>query len=114
MGITITTAIPSKAGISTTGAGILQSGVWHHMAFAFHSPTNFAVYIDFVKRTTSSFNDVFEEGYVPVPVPEVNLESGWRSRPNGDHYTGFGLLDEVAVFSQVMSASQIMQLQISN
>ena len=111
VGITITTTQPAQAGIRATG--MMYPGIWHHIAFAYHNTTHFALYIDFVKRETSHFNDVFEPGYTPVPVPEAHMSSGYQSPPHHE-YSGFGILDELTVFSEVLSAPQIMQLQISN
>ena len=110
LAITITTA---SAQLDISDRGVVHPDVWYHIAFAWHNTTHFALYIDFVNRATSHFVDEFEEGYVPQPIPEAHIASGFQNPPNGE-YTGFGLLDELAVFSEVISASQIMQLQNSD
>ena len=106
-GITLTT-FTEQLGISPRG--VMYPNVWYHIAFAYHNTTDFALYIDFVNGDNYHFVDVLDETWRPGPFTEAYMASGFKSPPRGS-YTGFGILDELTVFSEVLSSSQIMQLQ---
>ena len=105
MTITMTTA---SAQLGISDRGVVYPNIWHHIAFAWHNTTHFALYIDFVNQDIHHFVGEFEEGYLPQPIPEAHMASGFQNLANGE-YTGFGILDEL-----VISPSQIMQLQNSD
>ena len=113
MGITITAEILETVDIS---AGILSSGVWQHIAFAYSldydNSTDFAVYVDLIERETSN-QTYMTDTYLFEP-PLAHMSSGLSTILVNDDYQGFGFLDEVAVFSKALSTSEIMQLQISD
>ena len=113
VGVSFTTPVPSRGGLRTTG--MMYPGVWHHFAFAYHNITQFALYIDFVRRTTSNHHQIHGPDYTPVPIPEAYMANGYRNQHSNQYRTlsGFGLLDELAIFSGILSESQVMQLQIS-
>ena len=82
--------------------------VWHHIAFAFHNLTHHALYIDFV-----SIENWFHVGsHNQTVITDPYMANGWQNLTRvGYPYTGFGLMDELVVFPEYLSASQIMQLQ---
>ena len=109
IGVTITTnasAVPAQIGISS---GKLDPDVWHHIALTYHNRTQVALYVDFVNATSSYFVNM-AGGFDPLHS-EAYMATGFRIPPGHSGGTGrtrFGILDELVVFPEYLSAAQIM------
>ena len=114
IGATITTnasAVPAQITISS---GRLDPDVWHHIALTYRNRTHSALYVDFV-NAIDRFTVDTAGGFRPLRT-EVYMATGFRIPPGhsgGSGRTRFGILDELVVFPEYLSADQIMQLQNS-
>ena len=116
IGVSVTTnatAVPTQIGITSETQ---DPDVWHHVAVTYHSSTQWALYVDFVDAASNHFVDVWNPLYDPLRT-EAYMATGFRLPPGfsgGTGRTRFGILDELVVFPEYLSADQIMQLQNSD
>ena len=86
------------------GADLLTEGAWTHIAFSYSGTTDFAYYINFTRVNpefaTLSFSKVTAEPFMGSGI--LNGAS--------NNVTGFGVIDELLVFPDVLSPSQIAKL----
>ena len=86
----------------------LNPGSWYHIAFAYSGDTNFRGYINFEWKLNN--RALFSR---PKLTAEPFLSSGYlENQTQGSRVklTGFGTIDELLVFPDLLSAPQIAQL----
>ena len=109
------TTVPEQLGIFSER---LDPDVWHHIALSYHNSTHWALYVDFVDAASNHFVELLEAEFYPPLITEAHMSSGFRIPPGFEvprpEHTGFGILDELVVFPEYLSADQIMQLQTSD
>ena len=103
------TTIPEQLFI---GSKRLDPDVGPHIALTYENSTHWALYVNFVNGTNSYFVDLLEAPFFIPLSTEPYMASGFQV-PSRGTYTGFGILDELVVFPEYLSAAQIMQLQNS-
>jgi len=86
------------------GVGDLGTGAWHHIAAVASFRAKMKVYIDGVDKTDAAVTDLVDHVYVPSTnnfcLGGYSGSSQWLN----------GKMDEVAVFPNVLSSAQIVQL----
>ena len=85
-------------------------GNWNHIAITYRGTTDFAVYFNFTSSNLE-INDIPYSRVSAEPFMGTGILNGLGRR----NETGFGTIDEVLVFPDVLSPEQIAQLnQTSN
>jgi uncharacterized repeat protein (TIGR01451 family) len=87
----------------TTGTRDLTDGNWHHVVAVRDASTNqIRLYVDGVEEDAQSAT--YTTGF-GSPVAALNI--GWLNLSHGYHFDG--ILDEVALYDRILSASEIQQ-----
>ena len=82
----------------------LNPGTWNHIAFSYRGTTDFAIYLDF-SSTSLQLHDFSLSRVSAEPFMASGILEGSR-----DPVTGFDAIDELMVFPDALTASQIAQL----
>ena len=87
---------------------VLEFETWYHIAFTSQNTTHLALYIDFVESPISQHFFRRSQEIPPAPFSEAYMASG--SSRSGPPF-GFNIIDELVMFSEILSPEEIMQLQ---
>lgn len=90
---------------TSTAGGLLTAGKWHQCVMTYDG-TNFLVYVDGVQEVKTTDTKIIPSDYVPLTIGTGRWDQGPTRTPEGQ-------IDEVAVYTNALTALQVTNHYLS-